>query len=97
MVTEIRIGEPLGPDLRRQYAHIYSRSCSSRNSICRSGGASFCRCGSRQLNASPLGIAGTFLFIVLTDPWIIPWTKMFVERRFGKPDLHGRATTTSIN
>jgi len=25
------------------------------------------------------GIAGTFLFIVLTDPWVIPWTKMFVE------------------
>ena len=22
------------------------------------------------------GIAGTFLFIVLTDPWVIPWTKM---------------------
>ena len=80
MVTEIRIGEPLGPDLRRRYAQICRRSCSSRESRLSFRLVVFvCRCGSRQLNASPLGIGGTFLFIVLTDPWIIPWTKMFVE------------------
>jgi hypothetical protein len=25
----------------------------------------------------PWGIAGTFLFIVLTYPWVIPWAKLF--------------------
>jgi len=30
-----------------------------------------------QGNAVPWGIAGTFLFIVLTYPWVIPWGKLF--------------------
>lgn len=32
-------------------------------------------CG--QANAVPWGIAKTFLFIVLTYPWVIPWGKLF--------------------
>ena len=35
-----------------------------------------CRCRSRQLNAIRRGIAGTFLFIVLSYPWVIPWGKV---------------------
>ncbi len=30
-----------------------------------------------QGNAVPWGVAGTFLFIVLTYPWVIPWGKLF--------------------
>ena len=28
----------------------------------------------------PWGIAGTFLFIVLTYPWVIPWSVIFHDR-----------------
>jgi len=30
-----------------------------------------------QANAVPWDIAGTFLFIVLTYPWVIPWSSVF--------------------
>ena len=30
-----------------------------------------------QGNAVPWGVAGTFLFIVVTYPWVIPWGKVF--------------------
>ena len=30
-----------------------------------------------QGNAVPWGVAGTFLFVVLTYPWVIPWGKLF--------------------
>ena len=30
-----------------------------------------------QANAVPWGIAGTFLFVVLTYPWAIPWSSVF--------------------
>jgi hypothetical protein len=28
-------------------------------------------------NAVPWGVAGTFLFIVVTYPWVIPWGRVF--------------------
>jgi hypothetical protein len=33
-----------------------------------------------QGNAVPWGVAGTFLFIVLTYPWVIPWSVIFHAR-----------------
>jgi hypothetical protein len=30
-----------------------------------------------QANSVPWGIAGTFLFIVLSYPWVIPWARIF--------------------
>ncbi len=30
-----------------------------------------------QGNAVPWGVAGTFLFVVLTYPWVIPWGRLF--------------------
>jgi hypothetical protein len=28
-------------------------------------------------NEVPWGVAGTFLFVVLTYPWVIPWSSVF--------------------